>query len=230
MNEAKMEKLSRAIGYHFKDESLLVTALTHSSYANEHGTPYEENNERMEFLGDAFFDAVIAERLCLLLPREEEGKLSKIRASIVCEESLVRKASELNLSGYVLLGNGEAKNAKTFGYKAYLADALEAIFGAVYLDSSYEQVREVILNLFHDVIQDGMKGSLNRDYKSMLQEKLQTGGEVRIQYEIIDETGPDHDKTFYAVVKYQGMVIGSGSGKTKKSAEQNAAGRALAAL
>ncbi len=227
MNKNERETLSRKIGYQFRDPSLFEKALTHSSYANEYGLPYRENNERLEFLGDAFFDAVIAEKLCSLLRDEEEGDLSKLRASIVCEESLLRKAEELELSGYVLLGNGEARNAKMFGYRAYEADALEAIFGAVFLDGGYEEVRRVILDLFSDIIDDGIKGRLRRDYKSMLQEKLQSGGQLQIEYEITDEKGPDHDKTFFAVVRYRGKIIGSGSGRSKKHAEQNAACKAL---
>ncbi len=230
MSDRDLEELSRKIGYHFQDRTLFENALTHSSYANEHGLPYSANNERLEFLGDAFFDAVIAERLCQILRHEEEGYLSKIRASIVCEDSLIRKAEEINLSGYVLLGNGEARSAKMFGYKAFIADALEAVFGAVFLDGGYEKVREVILGLFRDIIDEGIQGKLRRDYKSMLQEKLQTGSQLQIEYVITDEQGPDHDKTFFASVKYQGEVMGSGSGKSKKQAEQNAAEAALSRL
>ncbi len=230
MNKKELVLLSRRIGYQFKDSSLLEKALTHSSYANEHGLSYTENNERLEFLGDAFFDAVIAEKLCSLLREKEEGDLSKIRASIVCEESLIRKAEQLGLSGYVLLGNGEARNAKTFGYRAFEADALEAIFGAVFLDGGYEEVRRVILDLFSDIIDDGIQGRLKKDFKSMLQEKLQSGSQKQIEYEITDEKGPDHDKTFFAAVRYRGQIIGSGSGRSKKQAEQDAAGRALESL
>ncbi len=230
MSEKDLAELSEKIGYRFQDSSLLERALTHSSYANEHGLPYSANNERLEFLGDAFFDAVIAERLCSLLRQEEEGNLSKMRASIVCEESLIRKAEELDLSGYVLLGNGEVRNTRMFGHKAYEADALEAVFGAVFLDGGYEEVRRVVLELFSDIIDDGLKGRLQKDYKSILQEKLQSKGRTPIKYEIIDEQGPDHSKTFFAVVKYEDRVLGSGSGKSKKNAEQDAAKKALAGL
>lgn len=229
-NEKDLEEICAKIQYHFRDHSLLENALTHSSYANEHGLPYRANNERLEFLGDAFFDAVIAEKLCKSLPQDEEGNLSKIRASIVCSESLIRKAEELQLSDYILLGVGEARSARMFGYRAFEADALEAVFGAVFLDGGYEEARRVILGLFEDIIEDGIRGRLRRDCKSILQEKLQAGGKVQIEYEIVNEKGPDHDKTFYAVVKYDGNVIGSGSGKSKKSAEQDAAEKALETL
>ena len=227
MNDWDLEELSRKIAYHFQDDTLLQNALIHSSYANEHGLPYRSNNERLEFLGDAFFDAVIAEKLCQTLPQDEEGNLSKIRASIVCEESLLRKAEELDLSAYIRLGVGEARSARAFGYRAFEADALEAVFGAVFLDGGYEEVRRVILSLFGDIIEDGLRGRLRKDYKSMLQETHQSVSPVRIEYEIVDETGPDHNKIFYAVVKREGEVIGSGSGKSKKSAEQSAAEKAL---
>ena len=117
-----------------------------------------------------------------------------------------------------------------FGYRAFEADALEAIFGAVFLDGGYEEVRRVILDLFRDIIDDGIQGRLNKDYKSMLQEKLQSGSQTQIEYEITDEKGPDHDKTFFAAVRYRGQIIGSGSGRSKKQAEQDAAGRALEIL
>ncbi len=230
MNDKDLDELSKKIGYRFHDSTLLRRALTHSSYANEHGLPYNANNERLEFLGDAFFDAVISEKLCSILQQEEEGNLSKLRASIVCEESLIRKAEELGLSGYVLLGNGEVRNTRLFGHKAYEADALEAVFGAVFLDGGYEEVRRVVIGLFRDIIDDGLQGRLRKDYKSLLQEKLQSGGHAQIEYEIIDEQGPDHSKTFFAVVKYQGNIIGSGSGKSKKNAEQDAAKKALSAI
>ena len=227
MDDRNLDELSNKIDYYFRDDSLLEKALTHSSYANEHGLPYSANNERLEFLGDAFFDAVIAEKLFSLLGQEEEGNLSKLRASIVCEESLIRKAEELGLSEYVLLGNGEIRNTRLFGHKAYEADALEAVFGAVFLDGGYEEVRRVVLDLFRDILEDALKGRLRRDFKSMLQEKLQMGGHPQIEYEITGEQGPDHAKSFFAAVRYKGRVIGSGSGKSKKNAEQDAARQAL---
>lgn len=227
MSKDKYSDLSRSLGYEFINPRLLENALTHSSYAHEHGLVYSANNERLEFLGDAFFDAVIAEKLYMMLSDREEGDLSKLRASIVCEDSLVRKAEEIHLSGYVLLGNGEARNARNFGYKAFEADALEAIFGAVFLDSGYESVKKVILSLFSDIIDEAVHGRLSRDYKSRLQEKLQARGQDNVSYEITGESGPDHDKTFEAVVIYRGEKIGRGRGKSKKHAEQNAARQAL---
>lgn len=219
--------LSEKLGYRFRNRDLLENALVHSSYAHEHGLSYKDNNERLEFLGDAFFDAVIAEKLYFIEKEQEEGTLSKLRASIVCEGSLIRKAEEIGLAGYVLLGNGEKTSAEILGHKAFEADALEAVFGAVFLDGGYSAVRDVILRLFEDVIEDALKGRLSRDYKSRLQELLNAGGKSQLEYVITGESGPDHDKTFEAVVKNAGRILGRGTGKSKKQAEQHAARMAL---
>ncbi len=223
----KYGELCDRIGYGFRDESLLVNALTHSSYAHEHGEKYRENNERLEFLGDAFFDAVIAEELYMRLSDNEEGDLSRYRSQIVCERSLLRKAEEISLLQYLRMGHGEARNISNRKSMSIAADAMEAIFGAVYLDGGYDAVRKVIRGLFDDLIAEALQGNLNTDYKSRIHEKLQARDGARLHYNVVRETGPDHDKTFYVELEYQGRVIGRGSGKSKKQAEQEAAGCAL---
>ena len=220
-------RLCGLIGYEFNDESLLVNALTHSSYCYEHRLKYRENNERLEFLGDAVFDAVIAEELYRRLSENEEGDLSRIRASVVCEQSLIRKGNEINLAEFLRLGHGEEMSVGSRKHSSLVADALEATIGAIYLDGGWESARRTVLELFDDVIEDALAGRLKKDYKTVLQEILQAKGDSHIQYRIEGEEGPDHDKTFHAVLRNNGVVIGRGAGGTKKQAEQNAAREAF---
>lgn len=217
------ERLCQLLDYSFSDPTMLLNALTHSSYCYEHQMKYSENNERLEFLGDAVFDALIAEQLYHVFSEKEEGGLSKMRASIVCEQSLFRKASELNLREYMRLGQGELSQTSESRYRSLVADSLEAIIGAIYLDGGWEEAKRVVLRLFADIIEDALEGRLKQDYKSALQEYLQAAGSPHISYQVERETGPDHDKTFYVVMKNHGAVLGKGSGHSKKSAEQNAA-------
>lgn len=227
MNNPDYKKLCELIGYEFSDLSLLQNALTHSSYCYEHKLKYNENNERLEFLGDAVLDAVIAEVMYYRLAENEEGDLSKLRAAVVCEESLLRKAEDLHLTDYIRMGHGEETSGVKRKKRSLVADAVEAVLGAIYLDSGWESVRSVITRLFDDIIEDALEGRLRHDYKTALQEYLQSSGNQRIVYKIEDERGPDHDKTFFAVLKNNGVVMGHGSGSTKKQAEQNAAKEAL---
>ncbi|MCI8284967.1 MAG: ribonuclease III [Firmicutes bacterium] len=226
-NNLETDKLCKIIGYDFTDPKLLQNALTHSSFCYEHQLKYSENNERLEFLGDAIFDTVIAEYLYYRLKDNEEGALSKLRASIVCEQSLMRKAGDIGLSDYLRLGHGEEVSGSTRKRRSLIADALEATIGAIYLDGGWEITRSVVLNLFEDIIEDALNGKLKNDYKTALQELLQSKGESNIVYNIEGEQGPDHDKTFFAVLRNNGKIIGRGSGSTKKQAEQNAAREAL---
>lgn len=221
------DQLCRLTGYEFRDTSLLENALTHSSYCYEHKLRYRENNERLEFLGDAVLDAVIAEEMYYRLAENEEGDLSRLRAAVVCEESLLRKAEDLKLTEYIRLGHGEETSGSKRKKRSLVADAVEAMIGAIYLDGGWENAKGVILNLFNDIIEDALNGKLRHDYKTALQEYLQSEGNSNISYRIEKETGPDHDKTFFAVLRNNGAVIGRGSGTTKKQAEQNAAREAL---
>lgn len=227
MNNPDYKKLCELIGYEFSDLSLLQNALTHSSYCYEHKLKYNENNERLEFLGDAILDAVIAEVMYYRLAENEEGDLSKLRAAVVCEESLLRKAEDLHLTDYIRMGHGEETSGVKRKKRSLVADAVEAVLGAIYLDSGWESVRSVVTRLFDDIIEDALEGRLRHDYKTALQEYLQSSGNQRIVYKIEDESGPDHDKTFFAVLRNNGVVMGHGSGSTKKQAEQNAAKEAL---
>ena len=213
------QQLEAGIDYEFKDKKLLVTAVTHSSYVKEH-CKAEKSNERLEFLGDAFFDAIIGEELFKIFPNKEEGFLSRIRATLVCEKSL---AVNLQLGEYLLLGNGEEKSGGRFR-ESILADALEALIGAVYLDGGFEEVKRVVLKLFQDSIIDAKNGKyIITDYKTAIQERLQSKGITDIKYNLIKEIGPDHDKTFIVRLEVNGRPMSKGRGKSKKQAEQQAA-------
>lgn len=223
-----MQEFQNRIGYRFKNEKLLETALTHSSYSREKGAAIEYN-ERLEFLGDAFFDAVIGEELFRDFPDQEEGFLSRTRASLVCEKSLVNVARKVNLGSLLLLGHGEEK---TGGRErdSILADAMEAVIGAIFLDGGYEAVRETVLKLFADAITDAKAGKLVvEDYKTALQEVLQAEGKTldKVKYVDAGTEGPDHDKTFTVRLEIEGEPAAEGKGKSKKQAQQAAAEVAL---
>ena len=211
-------KLEDVLGYHFNNKELLTTALTHSSYANEHDI---ECNERMEFLGDAVLELSMSKYLFSKI-QLDEGVLTKTRAKAVCETALNVYASKINLGQYLYLGKGEeATGGRT--RPAIIADALEAVLGAIFLDSSFDTVYEIVNKMFIPYMDEVLK---NKDYKSQLQEKLQS--EKRsIRYEITKDEGPANNKTFEAVVYMDDILMGRGIGKSKKEAQQNAAKDAL---
>ena len=219
-----MDKLEEKIGYAFHDRELLRTALTHSSYANEkHGEA--QSYERLEFLGDSILGLVTAEFLFTHEPRLPEGRMTRMRAELVCEASLHKTALELGLGSYMRLGRGEEH---TGGRErpSILADMVEAIIAAIYLDSGMDEARRFILaRVLRDAAFDDSHRSA--DYKTRLQELVQRKSNQVIAYDLVEETGPDHDKTFTFEVLINGAVSGRGSGKTKKEAEQMAAARAL---
>lgn len=224
MNELDFQKI---IDYKFNNNEFLRKALTHSSYVNEdkllgHGF----NNERLEFLGDAIFDAIISEYLFNKLNTVKEGELTKMRAAIVCERSLADCGSKISIGQYLMLGKGE-ENTGGRNRGSILADAMEAVIGAIYLDGGWNEAKNFVLRIFASTIEDALSGKLHMDYKTDIQEMLQSRGEADISYVIDREEGPDHDKTFYINLYYNGHVIGSGSGRSKKEAEQNAAKQAL---
>jgi len=224
VNSCDFEKI---IEYRFEDKQLLEKALTHSSYCREHGVESKDSNERLEFLGDAFFDAVISEELYRRLEKVDEGKLTKTRALIVCEKSLASVAQRLGVGNYLNLGKGEEQSG---GRKreSLLADALEAIVAAIYLDGGFEAMRQFVAREFATAIEDALAGKLFADYKTQVQEVLQKRGKTtKIKYVTDREEGPDHDKTFYVHLVCDGITMGKGSGKTKKEAEQNAAKETL---
>lgn len=210
------------IGYSFKNKELLRTALTHSSYSRENESGNSKNNERLEFLGDAFFDAVVGEELYHLLPDSPEGDLSKLRSAVVCRKSLAEAGKTFDIGEYMAFGKSERRTGGKDKISIQ-ADAMEAVIGAVFLDGGYEAVKKFVLEVFNDTIKRALSGERNDDYKSRLQEILMKNGIIDIKYVIEKETGPDHDKVFYAAVSINGEIRGRGIGKSKKSAEQNAA-------
>lgn len=215
------------IGYHFKDAQLLERALTHSSYAKETGQGRLGGNERLEFLGDAFLDAIIGEELYRKMPKAEEGQLTKARASIVCEKSLAQAGRRLSIGRHMMFSRGEEKCGGR-DRDSLLADGMEAVIGAIYLDGGYARAQHFVLDIFKEDLQDAGKGKLsNRDYKSQLQELLQSKGILDIRYSLEKEEGPDHNKTFSVSVEICGKPGGRGTGKSKKIAEQNAAKDAM---
>ena len=219
-----MERLEEKIGYRFHDRELLRTALTHSSYANEkHGEA--QSYERLEFMGDSILGLVTAEFLFTHEPRLPEGRMTRMRAELVCEASLHKTALELGLGRCMRLGRGEEH---TGGRErpSILADMVEAVIAAIYLDSGMDEARRFILaRVLRGVEFDDSHRSA--DYKTRLQEIVQRKSNQVITYNLIEETGPDHDKTFTFEVLINGAVSGRGSGKTKKEAEQMAAAKAL---
>lgn len=221
------KEFEKQIGYTFQDRQLLEKALTHSSYIKETGQSRLNDNERLEFLGDAFFDAIIGEALYRALPQAEEGTLTKMRASIVCEKSLAEAGRRLKIGQHMSFSRGEEKCGGR-DRSSILADAMEAVIGAVYLDGGYERARTFVLEVFREALADAGKGKLsNRDYKSELQERLQGKGILDIRYVLEKEEGPDHDKTFSVRLDVRGKSAGRGTGKSKKLAEQNAAKDAI---
>ena len=220
-----MKDFEEKIGYKFKNKSYLVTALTHSSYANENNC---ENNERLEFLGDSILSLIVSEKLFCDC-QEPEGYMSKLRASIVCEEGLAKMADKINLSEYLRLGAGEERNGGR-GRPSILSDAFEAIICAVFLDSDFETTKKWLLNLLPENLISGNVTENYGDYKGMLQEKLQKNGDCKITYETVSESGPDHNKRFECAVFVNGKKIATGEGRGKKNAEQEAAKKALQIL
>ncbi|MDD6797998.1 MAG: ribonuclease III [Clostridia bacterium] len=220
-----LEKLERTINYYFKDIGLLKHALTHSSYANEMKINKYGNNERLEFLGDAVLELISSEYLFNEHSNVNEGELTKLRASMVCEPSLAFCAREIKLEEYIMLGKGEdATGGRT--RDSIISDALEAVIGAIYLDGGFASAKEFIL---YYVLNDLDNKKLFFDSKTILQEMLQAHSTVP-EYRIIGESGPEHCKTFEAEVFDGDRILGRGKGHNKKSAEQKAAYNAIVSL
>jgi len=218
-----LENLEKSIGYTFKNKELLKTALTHKSFANENKI---ESNEKLEFLGDSILEFISSKYLFNNYKKLNEGEMTKVRAGVVCEESLHKIALKHNFSDFLYVGKSEKVSE---GYKrpAVLADSVEAVIAAIYLDSNLEESEKFIINNLAKPIESTSKNVGMKDYKTVLQEKLQENGQVLIEYTIINEEGPDHNKKFTAEVKCDGKVLAKGKGTTKKLAEMEAARRAL---
>ncbi len=227
MSEYNFSELEEAIGYHFKNPELIHEALSHSSYANEK-KKQRHSNERLEFLGDSVLSVVVSQYLFKHHPDLPEGELTRIRAALVCEKSLHKFALKIKLGNYLLLGKGEEH---TGGRErpSILADAFEAVIAAVYLDGGLEAARKHILHFIPERIPE-KHSMLFGDYKTALQEVIQKNPEEKIDYKLIEESGPDHNKTFVVEVCLNSNVIGKGIGKSKKEAEQMAAQEALALM
>jgi len=222
----KIAALEEKISYEFKNKDNLIRALTHSSFANENKHNKFVSNERLEFLGDAVLNVIISEKIYTQYSNLSEGEMTKARSTIVCETSLVNCANAIGISQYLLLGKGEELTGGRQRH-SILADAFEAIIGAIYIDGGIESARSFIESTMSSIIEDAVKGYSYQDYKTQLQEKVQSKGNEKITYELIEEKGPDHDKTFITQVKINDQVMGIGKGKTKKEAEQHAAFLAL---
>ena len=225
----KIKEFEQKIGYQFQNRNYLETALTHSSFNREKNTQHQDN-ERLEFLGDAFFDAVISVELYERLKHVTEGKLTKTRALIVCESALAQVARGYELGSYLNLGHGEDTGGGRHK-DSILADSMEAVIGAIYLDGGYQAMQNFVKKSFSRMIDQAIDGKLFSDYKSEVQEILQGKGKpVTIAYETDREEGPAHDKTFFVHLSCNGEIMGKGIGKSKKEAEQNAAKQTLEML
>ena len=206
---ADLNEFQSKIGYTFKNRHLLEQALTHSSYANEKHMKKHSDNERLEFLGDAVLEIVSSEFLFINYPQKPEGELTKLRASIVCEPTLALCTKPLDLGKYLRLGKGEDHTGGR-KRKSILSDALEAVIGAIYLDGGFTNAKEFVLRFIMTILQELIQGK-----------------HEQLSYELIDESGPDHDKQFTVAVLVDGERVSEGEGHTKKAAEQQAAYQAL---
>ena len=224
-----MQELEKKLNYTFRDPSLLGEALSHSSYANEHRSAGLRSNERLEFLGDSVLGFVTAEFLFLQHPDLPEGDLTRIRAALVCEQSLYEVARKLDLGRYLKLGRGEESGGGR-ERTSILADATEAVFAAVYLDGGITAASTLIHRVLLDAEKEDVVEERRRDHKTALQELVQRQADQVLTYRMIGEEGPDHDKTFVAEVLLNGTQVGTGSGHSKKDAEQSAAKAALRKL
>ena len=223
-----MTALEERLGYSFRNRALLETALTHSSYANENRASGIVCNERLEFLGDSVLGVTVADFLYRHFPDMPEGRMTRLRAELVCEQSLHRVALELHLGDYLRLGKGEEHNGGR-RRASILSDAVEAVFAAMYLDAGMETAAEFIHRCLLDDVRAIETPSFT-DYKTSLKELVQRHSGQVLSYELVGEEGPDHAKTFRVQVCLNGEPLGRGTGRTKKEAEQTAAANALEAL
>lgn len=220
-NIGELNKLEEKINYSFRDKKLLINALLHSSYVNEHHHLNIGNNERLEFLGDAVLSLSCAEHLFKTI-NEDEGHLSRFRAQLVCESALYIYAKKINLGHFIFFGKGEKEEGQN--RPSTLSDAFEALLGAMFLDSDFDTVKKFILQFFDkSTVEENVMG----DYKTKLQELIQKNKGEILSYKIVSESGPAHDKNFVCKVFLNTNCIGTGEGSSKKSAEQEAAKKAL---
>lgn len=226
MNSSKLERLQENIKYKFNNIELLKTALTHTSYAYDHEI---QSNEKLEFLGDSILEFVSSQYIYKNYPKLKEGEMTKVRATVVCESSLYKVARLHDFSDFLYIGKSE-QHSKGNKKPAILADSVEAVIAAMYLDGGLKPASKFIIENLKDEIAVATQHVGEKDYKTMLQEKLQEHGKVKIVYRIVKETGPDHDKSFEAEVELNGKELARGKGKSKKLAEMGAAKKALEQL
>ena len=228
MNTDKLNELEKKIGYIFKNRKYLIRALTHSSYSNEAKARGEdiECNERLEFLGDSVLSLIVSSYLFKRYTDSYEGELSKIRSFTVSEKPLAQYAREIDLGSYLFLGRGE-DNESGRNRASIISDAFEALIAAIYLDSGLESAQRFVLPFAEKNVDIIEKEHLTIDYKSMLQQIVQQEKGEILEYELIEQTGPAHDREFSVIAKLNNNVIGRGRGKSKRAAEQNAAKEAL---
>ena len=224
-----ISQLQKRLGVTFKNASLLEQALVHSSFINENPGTASISNERLEFLGDAVLGLVIAQKLYEDFPASSEGDLTRLRAALVRRETLAGIAREIELGNYLFLGRGEEAGGGR-DKNANLAGAFEALLASIYLDMGLESAREVVLRLFGTEIFEQAVEVADTDYKSQLQEVIQARWQQTPTYQVVEAVGPDHAKIFTVEVRMGRTVLGSGKGRSKKSAEMNAARAALEAL
>ena len=220
-----MTELEAKIGYRFRNIELMNEALTHSSYANEHKAQHVKYNERLEFLGDAVLSVVVSDYIIKNCPDLPEGGLTKLRASLVCEKSLYEFAKQIDLGKHLVLSKGERNNGGA-ERPSILSDAFEALIAAIYIDGGIQPASMHILSFVIPAIKN-QKVKRVKDYKTTLQEIVQQNPGEKLQYVLVDESGPDHNKHFVVEVHLNSNVIGKGGGKSKKEAEQQAAREAL---
>lgn len=225
----RMKKLEAALGYRFTQSALLDTALTHSSYANEAKRHDVVCNERMEFLGDTVLGFIVSDYIFRHYPELPEGKLTKVRASLVCEAALHKYAGRVGLGAYLKLGKGEEASGGR-DRPSILADAFEAVLAGMYLDGGLEHVKTFLMPFIREELDQIDTEESFHDYKTLLQEIVQKNKEEILSYELIDQKGPDHNKRFVVGVYLNSNQIATGEGKSKKEAEQNAAKAALALM
>lgn len=221
-----MKTIEERIGYTFQNKELLKKALTHTSYAYENNI---ESNEKLEFLGDSILEFISSKYLYNNYPELKEGEMTKVRATVVCEKSLYKVAKMHDFSDFLYLGKSEKK----MGGKerpAILADSVEAVIAAIYLDGGIEETEKFIIESLKEDIEIATKHVGDKDYKTVLQEKLQEHGDVKIEYELIKEEGPDHNKSFEVQVSCNGRILAKGQGRSKKEAQMKAAQKALEKL
>ncbi|MDR1364422.1 MAG: ribonuclease III [Oscillospiraceae bacterium] len=219
----KLKKFEEKLGYKFKDNKLLRIALTHSSFTNEFGTN-SKNYERLEFLGDSVLSLIVSEYIFFKFPKMLEGELTRLRSSLVCEKTLKIFATDIDIGNFLFLSRGEERSGGR-QRSSILADVFEAVIAAIFIDGGLEPVKKIVLKFIEQQLENLNNSA--RDYKTEIQELVQAKGEHVINYVVLSESGPDHDKEFTIELKIDGNTVGIGKAKSKKEAEKSAAKEAL---